>query len=195
MDALITLSQEHRIIEEVLLALDAWTEGVLRAAADDREELARFVSFFRYFADGCHHGKEEKIVFALMANEGLPSDRGPIAVMLAEHERGRSLIGVLDDLARRKNRWDAKDRELLAGTVRSYRYLLTQHIHKEDTILFPMIGCRASAETQAEIARRVERFEADKTGIGEHERLHELAESLITAHLPRQQPEMHAHYG
>jgi hemerythrin-like domain-containing protein len=84
---------------------------------------------------------------------------------------------------------------MLAGTVRSYLSLLTQHIHKEDTILFPMISCRVSTETQAEIARQFENFEADETGIGEHEWLHELAESLITAHLPRPQAEMHAHYG
>ena len=42
-----------------------------------------------------HHGKEEDILFAAMAENGFPTEGGPIAVMLAEHVRGRAFIQAM----------------------------------------------------------------------------------------------------
>ncbi|MGD0266766.1 MAG: hemerythrin domain-containing protein, partial [Candidatus Methylomirabilota bacterium] len=38
----------------------------------------------------CHHGKEENLLFKTMVDRGFPRQGGPIAVMLHEHETGRS---------------------------------------------------------------------------------------------------------
>ena len=55
----------------------------------DPEHLEPIVEFFRVFADKCHHGKEEDLLFPEMEKAGVPKEMGPIGVMLAEHQQGR----------------------------------------------------------------------------------------------------------
>lgn len=182
MDAIETLMNEHRMIERVLDALVGFADEVRRRGTTEREELARFVTFVRDFADACHHGKEEDVLFAAMVEGGFPRDGGPIAVMLHEHDEGRALIRVLAQKAEQPEAWSAGDRQQLADAAAAYAALLHNHIHKEDAILYPMAEQHLPAEVMAQIGEDCERFEAQRTGTGEHARLHGLAEELITRH-------------
>ena len=186
MEAIETLMNEHRLIERGIDALIAFTDEVCRKNADARDELARFVTFIKDFADGCHHGKEEHILFSSMVEAGFPSDGGPIAVMLMEHEEGRALVGELSELARQEEPWSADDRQRLANAAHGYGNLLRQHIHKEDAILYPMAEQRLPPNIQDRISAECESFEVHKAESGEHERLHRLADELIARHAPLQ---------
>ena len=75
MDAIETLMNEHRVIERVLDGLVAFAEEIERKGTTEKEELGRFVTFVREFADACHHGKEEDILFAAMVEHGVPAER------------------------------------------------------------------------------------------------------------------------
>ena len=99
MDPIETLMSEHRAIERVLDALVAFADDVERRGATDKEELSRFVTFLREFADTGHHGKEEDILFQAMVDGGFPNEDGPIGVMLRDHDEGRGLVGILDERA------------------------------------------------------------------------------------------------
>ena len=68
---------EHRLIERTLDALAASPTRSACKAGDDKEELQRFVTFIRGFADAHHHGKEEDILFAAMVEAGFPRQAGP----------------------------------------------------------------------------------------------------------------------
>jgi hemerythrin-like domain-containing protein len=193
MNAIDTLMTEHRLIERVLDALDAFSRGLQRngfaqpesgAATAEKQELARFVIFIREFADRCHHGKEEGILFEEMVADGFPSGGGPIAVMLEEHKAGRALVRTLAGMAEQEGAWGAADRKRVAGAAQEYTTLLRQHIQKEDRILYPMAESRLSPEVMRRIGERAERFEVEQTGAGEHERLHALAEDLVARHIP-----------
>ena len=195
MEAIETLMREHRIIERACDALAAFAEEARRRTADDKEELGRFVTFIREFADGCHHGKEEDILFKAMVEAGFPSQGGPIAVMLHEHDIGRAHVKKLADLAGQAAPWSEQDRETLAEAAHGYAGLLRQHIQKEDAILYPMAEQHLAPPVQERVDRLCERYEEEKTGSGEHERLHRLAEELVARHvpaLPREQAG-HAH--
>ncbi|HEX9290217.1 MAG TPA: hemerythrin domain-containing protein, partial [Anaeromyxobacteraceae bacterium] len=113
MDAIETLMTEHRLIERACDALAAFADEVRRKSTDDKEELGRFVTFIREFADACHHGKEEDILFAAMVEAGFPRHGGPIAVMLMEHDQGRAHVRVLADLAAQAAPWSVEDRQRL----------------------------------------------------------------------------------
>jgi hemerythrin-like domain-containing protein len=179
-----SLMKEHRLIEKVLEALEAWTGAVLaREQTDDKAELGRFVTFIREFADACHHGKEEDILFATLIEHGFPRQQGPIAVMFAEHQQGRALVARLDALATQEQPWSDEDRRALAEATRGYIALLRQHILKEDRILYPMAQARLPGDTMDRVADRFRRFEEEETGSGEHERLHQLAHTLVESHL------------
>jgi hemerythrin-like domain-containing protein len=184
MDAIETLMTEHRLIEKAIDALVSFADEIRRADGDDRPELSRFVKFIREFADGCHHGKEEDILFAAMVEAGFPKQGGPIAVMLFEHDQGRQYVAALAELAAAGAPWTADDRGRLAEAAHGYGNLLRQHIHKEDAILYPMAEQRLPPDVLERIQEDCERYEEQKTGSGEPERLPRLADELLARHAP-----------
>ncbi|ACG73681.1 Hemerythrin HHE cation binding domain protein [Anaeromyxobacter sp. K] len=182
MDAIETLMGEHRVIEQVCDALVGFAEELRRKGATEKEELGRFVTFLREFADGCHHGKEEDILFRTMTEHGFPSNGGPIAVMLHEHDQGRALIRAMAEKAAQDAPWSAADLQEVEAAAHGYSGLLHAHIHKEDAILYPMAEQHLPPEVMAEVGAACDRFEAERTGAGAHERYHALAEELIRRH-------------
>ncbi|HET6417895.1 MAG TPA: hemerythrin domain-containing protein [Polyangiales bacterium] len=185
MEATDMLMQEHRVIEKALDAMEGWSAKLGRATEpDEKAELARFVAFIQGFADAYHHGKEEDILFVLMGQHGFPRHVGPIAVMLQEHDLGRSLVGVLGGLAKQSAPWSKEDRATIAQTVQEFSALLRQHIRKEDQVLYPMADARLPEPIKAEMFRRFQEFEEQRTESGEQKRLRELGEALIQAHAP-----------
>lgn len=183
MGAIEILMSEHRTIERVIDALVAFSEEIQRGS-DDKAELGRFVTFIREFADGCHHGKEEDILFRSMVEAGFPREAGPIGVMLMEHDMGRAHVKELARLAEPAQPWSASDREKIAEEAIGYGNLLRAHIHKEDAILYPMAEQRLSPEVLSEVDDACEAFERQRTGPGGHEKLHALAEELVARHVP-----------
>jgi hemerythrin-like domain-containing protein len=196
MDAIETLMTEHRLIEQVLDALVGFADEIRRQDATAKEELGRFVVFLREFADRCHHGKEEGVLFEAMVRSGFPRDGGPIAVMLHDHAQGRALIGALAHAAEKPGDWSGEDRQRIAEAAYAYSDLLHAHIHKEDAILYPMAEQHLSPEAMERVGEDCERFEAEQTGSGEHERLHALAEHLVGRHAAAAHgPAVHRHGG
>jgi hemerythrin-like domain-containing protein len=181
--------QEHRLIERALDAMEGWITTLGPGSeSDDKAELGRFVSFIRGFADAYHHGKEEDILFVAMVEHGFPRQTGPIAVMLHEHDLGRSLVSVLDGLAQQSGTWSEEDQGTLARTARKFSSLLRQHIQKEDMLLYPMADARLPEPVKEEMSRRFQAFEEQQTSNGEQQRLRALADSLIEAHIPPFKP-------
>ncbi len=193
MDAVETLMNEHRTIERVLDALVGFAEDAVRRGATDKEELARFVTFVREFADACHHGKEEDILFAAMVDAGFPRNGGPIAVMLHEHDQGRALVGILEARAKQPGPWSDADRQEVAEVSRGYSQMLHAHIHKEDAVLYPMAEQHLAPEVMAKVGEDCERYEAAR--MGNHERLHALAEDLVEKHAPAVHPGSESPHG
>ncbi len=184
MDPIETLMNEHRLIERGIDALLSFADEVRRKSSDEREELGKFVTFIREFADGIHHGKEENILFATMVEAGFPGDGGPIAVMLMEHTEGRGYVQALAELQLQDAPWTDEDRQTLADAAYGYGNLLRQHIHKEDAILYPMAEQRLPPHFMNRVADECEKFEAYKASSGEHDRLHRLADDLVARHAP-----------
>jgi hemerythrin-like domain-containing protein len=131
------LRDEHQHILEVANALAV----LVNAAKEDRWDVDAFadcVTFIRLFADACHHGKEEDLLFPELQAAGMSRNHGPIAVMLQEHQQGRGyarhMAGALDGA--RAGDPEAQARLLNAAT--GYVNLIRGHIQKEDHILFQM---------------------------------------------------------
>lgn len=131
------LMSEHRIIESVLAAMEARLAGMTPASfpADFFEEA---LDFFRTFADGYHHYKEEDALFPALKVRGIPDEGGPIGCMLKEHDFGRScLAGIRQNLAAASD-GSAEAVEAIRTHANDYISMLRQHIMKEDTVLFRM---------------------------------------------------------
>jgi hemerythrin-like domain-containing protein len=184
MDAIETLMHEHRLIEQICDSLVGFADEVRRKGTTEKDELGRFVTFISDFADACHHGKEEDILFASMVECGFPRQGGPVAVMLHEHVQGRAFVGALRAKVEQPAEWTAQDRQELADAAYGYANLLHAHIHKEDAVLYPMAEQHLPPAVLAEVGRRCERFDDEKASAGEHARLHALAEALLSRHAP-----------
>jgi hemerythrin-like domain-containing protein len=174
------LMSEHRVIEGVLGALERYTTLVRSGLTVERPTVARFATFFCDFADAAHHGKEEDILFRKMAENGFPTEGGPIAVMLHEHVLGRRRVASLRAVGEGAGQVGAPERDLVLGASAEYVPLLLAHIQKEDNILYPM-SARVISEVEFEqMAEAFERFATSLSGERAPEHLLRLAESLTT---------------
>ncbi|HSG80710.1 MAG TPA: hemerythrin domain-containing protein [Gemmatimonadota bacterium] len=173
------LMDEHRVIERVLSVLELATD---RLEAGEQVEPGLFIDaadFIRNFADGCHHRKEEGVLFVAMNEAGMPADSGPIAVMLAEHVQARAYTRALLEGAEKMQAGDAAATDQVVQNARSYAALLRQHIAKEDQILFPMAdNVLAAPARQEKLLAEFERVEAEEAGADVHDRYVALADEL-----------------
>jgi hemerythrin-like domain-containing protein len=160
------LSLEHRAIEAKLDELEA---EIARAEGGEPFPAAFFaeaLDFFRHFADGCHHAKEENLLFPLLKERGMPVNGGPIGVMLAEHDEGRAYLKAVRENLEAAGQGSGAARQQVYANARGYIRLLRNHIYKEDNILFRMARTILAPDDVAELKRQFaavevpERFQA-----------------------------------
>jgi hemerythrin-like domain-containing protein len=172
------LRREHDAILNMLDAAEELAARLERRQPAAPQQLADLLEFLRLFADRCHHGKEENLLFPLLEKKGMPRQGGPIGVMLHEHDHGRALIAEMREAAQTLAAGNAEAGAQWAHAARRYVALLREHIHKENEILFRMAERMLSEAEQEELARAFDRLEAETMGPGTHERLHRLMDNL-----------------
>jgi hemerythrin-like domain-containing protein len=155
------LRHEHDIILRTVAVAERLGRRLATGQPVKRETLAAVVELFQTFADRCHHGKEERHLFPMLAARGVPVEGGPIGTMLEEHDLGRGLI---------KQMAGAADSEVAAAIDR-YATLLRAHIDKENQVLFPLAEQTLDERDQRALAASFEEIERDVVGPGAHERL------------------------
>lgn len=181
------LMAEHRGIERMLNVVENAAGRLERGEPVPPTLFADAATFFANFADRCHHGKEEKLLFTTMAERGIPVEGGPIGVMLAEHNQGRAYVRVIREEGHKYAEGTLKDTSKLVAAVRGYAALLRQHIMKEDRILYPMAERVLTPGDQAALVEACERVEREEMGEGEHERFHAMIEQLEKEMAPEHQ--------
>lgn len=178
--AIDTLTAEHRVIEQVLDSLEAFIDGLRPGGGTDRNLVAEYAEFFREFADRCHHGKEEERLFTLLGEHGLSSQAGPVAVMLHEHDLGRSHVRAFSEVGSGSGPLTAEEVGTVSSHAAEFIPLLRQHIQKEDGVLFPLAERVLGPNDLDRLARQFDEFESGVMGDGAHEALHALADRLVS---------------
>ena len=120
MKATDVLSEEHRVIERVLNSLERATNRLENGEAVRPEIFLSAVDFIRGFADGCHHQKEEGVLFKHMEAQGMPVQGSPVGVMLSEHELGRQYTRELLSAAQSMQAGEAGASQRAIQSARSY---------------------------------------------------------------------------
>ena len=179
-EATAILRKEHEAILKMLAATEAAAGRIEAGQEVKAATLEGLVEFFRLFADKCHHGKEEDLLFPLMESRGMPRSGGPTGVMLKEHEMGRALIKQMVEALEAQQRGESGALARWAGPARQYASLLRSHIEKENNILFVMAERMLTAAEQEQLAADFDKIEVEKMGAGTHERLHAKMHKLIT---------------
>jgi hemerythrin-like domain-containing protein len=171
--AVTDLMNDHHAI---LSALDVFANILDKVSKEKSaivDDLVSFIDFLREFADKCHHGKEEGVLFPAMIAAGIPDRGGPIGVMMAEHIQGRGYVfSMLETLE------EPEDYVRFEKAGRAYIDLLRMHIQKENSVLFPMAERAITPEQLDSIYQAFSEHEEKVIGHGRHEELHVLLDGL-----------------
>jgi hemerythrin-like domain-containing protein len=172
------LMNEHRLIEQVLHCLEKILEQCTAGKGLDTKSAKQAIEFFRGFADGCHHNKEEARLFPVLEANGFSGGCSPVAVMLREHELGRLYI---QGMAASIDPAAAGDSEAMKWFIQhgqSYLKLLREHIRKEDICLFPAANHRLTERDQEELLAAIQKIETEEMAQGSHETYLRIASEL-----------------
>ncbi len=143
------LVDEHVLIKRLLALVPSIVEFTESSLKVDKNLILQCVDFIRTYADKYHHMKEEDILFKYVDEKA-----EIIQVMYKDHDTGRGNIRQVVEGAENGNKAQIKE-HLLA-----YRELLTQHIKKEDEILYPWIDRQLSVAQVGEMFRRCNEADA-----------------------------------
>ncbi len=173
------LKKEHEGVLFGLDILEKMTDVIGQEGTIDAKDAAEMVNFFRLFADKCHHGKEEGLMFPAMERASIP--RGPIGQMLLEHNQGRQYIAEMVASTDMGTLQADRFAEAAAG----YIQLMRAHIDKENSVLFPAGDKKLPWDVQKQLLDQFEGFEEEVMGKGTHEKLHETLHRLEEKYLKR----------
>ncbi len=143
------LVDEHVLIKRLLALIPSIVEFTESSLRVERDLILRCVDFIRTYADKYHHMKEEDILFKYVDDKA-----EIIQVMFKDHDTGRGHVRQVVEGAEKGNKAQIKE-HLLA-----YRELLTQHIKKEDEILYPWIDRQLSTTQVGEMFRKCSEADA-----------------------------------
>jgi hypothetical protein len=91
------LKKEHKGVTLMLRILEKICVSYEADKTIDKDHMEKILEFLTVFVDTCHHGKEEEFLFPALVSVGIPKEGGPIEVMRAEHDQGRS-SGVCESI-------------------------------------------------------------------------------------------------
>ena len=163
------LKEDHRVIERLCRVLGHAAQRLDQGQAVSPSVFREALDFIRNFADRCHHGKEEDCLFPALEQHGIPRHGGPVGVMLGEHEEGRAFVRGMAEALDKYEKGDKSAAPALARNARGYASLLTNHIPKEDNILYPMGEGVLSPQAKAQLLERFEAVERERLGPGKHQ--------------------------
>jgi hemerythrin-like domain-containing protein len=152
---------EHRWIERVIADIKVRLGGQVALKAIDPAYVELVVDFLRTYADRCHHGKEEDILFRDLAQKNLePSLKEMMDQFVADHEWARATTGRLM----------AANALLAAGRLASleevHRLLADlasfypEHIEKEDKNFFRPAMAYLTTDEQEAMLREFAKFDS-----------------------------------
>ena len=131
------LVAEHEMIERAMAVLRSNLEKIDEAIKTPLQ-MQRSIDFLLEFGDKVHNTKEEKFLFPLMEQKGLPVQGGPIGVMLMEHDAERKLLQRM--MAELPNLTEASTTQRQKFAAEGFEYLTirAEHIWKENDVLYAM---------------------------------------------------------
>ena len=167
------LTHEHQYILKVVNSLKAFGEQIERGGPVDVDTYRGIVEFMREFADKCHHGKEEALLFPAMEEKGVPESGCPLEALRSEHVKGRQLVAALDEAINAYTPGEASAIAKILTATRGIYQLYPNHIWKEDEMVFPMVERLFNSD---ELRKLKTDFEQVETEAGhEHDRYVEFA--------------------
>lgn len=144
------LVDEHAWIKKLVALLPEIVKKLNVESEEGRKQILGVLDFIRSYADKFHHAKEEEILFRYF-DENLDI----LKVMHEDHTKARGHVrSILEAL-------EKKDGKAVAEHLSAYRDLLTEHIKKEDEVLYPWMDKQFSISQVGELFSKFNRAEEE----------------------------------
>ena len=141
-----SLRRDHELIEKAIKAMEATIQLLNDGKQIPESILLPVIDFSKNFTDVCHHTKEEKSLFPALEQAGMPSNMGPIAMMLIDHQRSREIATNME--ASTKEYLSSGDSSKLINDMHQYVEHVTEHLWKENNRLFMMAEARLQSVSE-----------------------------------------------
>ena len=168
---------EHGAVLVGLKILDKVTAAIMERNEQAPEHLEQLLDFFKGFVDGCHHGKEEDVLFPELERRGVKRKAAPSASCSRSTRSGEGTSGrsrTASQRLRAATTRRGRDQE----HARALREMLRAHIRKESDDLFPMADRFVPDDVAATLAEQFEVIERERVGEGKHEAYHAMLHDL-----------------
>ncbi len=167
------LMKEHRLIERMIRIMQANLESIRKEGKVDPAFVDTAVDFIRTYADRCHHGKEEDILFRDLIKKKISDEHQRIMQeLIEEHKKGRNNVKKLIEA---KEKYVQGNKDALKDIVSNMETLVKfypKHIEKEDKHFF--IPCMDYFTDSEKDTMLNEMWEFDRSMI--HERYAKIVE-------------------
>ncbi len=155
-DPITALKSDHEAVRAVLNNLEGYLKKIGSVSSDGlKNNLINQLHEITAFIDKdleIHFKKEEEALFPVLGNY-IGIETGPIHVMLIEHKHSRELSG---EFKAKINSYPAeKDYKSIIDLGNSFIRLLSEHIDKEENILFNMADMQLSRDEKHGIMEKM----------------------------------------
>lgn len=153
-DPITLLMDQHK---EVLKKLDALGKllDIVKTSNNSTGKIKETIDSIEKDFDIHSLGNEEKALFPAIETF-IPRDEGPIGVMLSEHK------DLVESIKKFKENLEKSQIETFTSIGKYIISLLTEHIYKEDNMLYPMAKMHLTDEQFKEIAEKIENLKKVK---------------------------------
>ena len=155
------LMVEHRLIERMIKVLSAELARMKSLRRMDSALVLQGTDFLRNYADKRHHGKEEDILFRLLA-EKKRSEGHVIAMaqLINDHIAARKSVGALIDANTKYAAGTALSIDAAIAALAEITDLYPKHISKEDREFFIPVMKYFSAREQESMIEEFKKFDS-----------------------------------
>lgn len=151
------LVDEHVLIKRWIALIPQVLESLEVDSADDLRNIEQGIDFIRSYADRFHHAKEEEILFKYF-----DGNLDILKSMLEDHTKARGHVKALAEAV------EGREKKKIIEHLNAYGRLLTEHIKKEDEILYPWMDRGLTTKQVGELFSRFSEVdEASGSGVME----------------------------
>jgi hemerythrin-like domain-containing protein len=128
---------EHRLIERMIATLRKEIARMEGGGSPDPVFIDKAVDFIHTYADRCHHGKEEDILFRELAQKELSvEDRHMIEELAEDHKAGRENAARLTVSTEKYRSGEKEEAAAILKELKFFVQFYPVHIEKEDRRFF-----------------------------------------------------------
>lgn len=163
MNSIDIMVKEHENILAFLEAVKVASLEIIEGAEPDTKDFRKMIDFVRNYADGHHHGKEEKILFVHMLEHLGKIGKNLITHgMLVEHDLGRLFMSDLEKALASYDENPSSEAKLqIVANAAGYANLLQRHIDKENDLVFKYAEKNLPKDALETVNQETEKFEKE----------------------------------